>query len=96
MKIHVSYFGRYGLEFQTRSETIPLPATATLVDLLQRLAERYGENFRVYVFDSSPPAVNQNVLLTVNDASFRHLQGLDTPLNDGDRVAFMPLFSGGG
>ena len=96
MRVHVSYFGHYGLEFQKRSETIQLSATPTLVDLLRRLADRYGEKFRVYVFDPSKPAVNQHVLLTVNDASFRRLQGLDTPLREGDRVAFMPLFSGGG
>jgi len=96
MRIHVSYFGHYGLEFNKRSETIQLSETAKLFDLLLRLVERYGERFRVYVFDPSKPTVNQNVLLTVNDASFRRLQGLDTPLNNGDRVAFMPLFSGGG
>jgi len=96
MRVHVSYFGHYGLEFQKRSETIQLSEKATLVDLLRKLAERYGEAFKVYVFDASNPAVNQNVLLTVNDASFRRLQGLDTPLNNGDRIAVMPLFSGGG
>ena len=96
MRIHVSYFGHYGLEFNKRSETIQLSEKAKLVDLLRWLAEKYGEKFEVYVFDPSKPAVNQNILLTVNDMSFRRLQGLDTPLNNGDRIAFMPLFSGGG
>ena len=96
MRIHVSYFGHYGLKFKKRSETIQLSEKATLGELLRKLAEKYGETFRVYVFDASNPAVNQNVLLTVNDASFRRLQGLDTPLNNGDRIAVMPLFSGGG
>ncbi len=96
MRVHISYFGHYRLEFKKRSETIQLSEKATLVDLLKKLAEKYGETFKIYVFDASNPAVNQNVLLTINDASFRRLQGLDTPLNHGDRVAFMPLFSGGG
>ena len=96
MRVHISYFGHYGLEFKKRSETIQLSQEAPLVDLLRKLAERYGETFKIYVFDPSKPAVNQNVLLTVNDTSFRRLQGLDTLLNNGDRIAFMPLFSGGG
>ncbi len=96
MRVHISYFGQYRLEFKKRSETIQLSEKATLVDLLKKLAEKYGETFKIYVFDASNPALNQNVLLTINDASFRRLQGLDTPLNHGDRVAFMPLFSGGG
>jgi len=84
------------MEFRKRSEDVQLSKKARLHDLLLCLAERYGEKFKIYVFDPSNTDVKEDVLLNVNGVPSRQLQGLGTKLNNGDEVAFMPLFSGGG
>ncbi len=96
MRVRVNYFGLYRMEFSKRSEDVQLSKKARLYDLLQYLAEKYGDKFRVHVFDSSNGDVKEDVLLSVNSMPSRQLNGLETELNNGDEVAFMPLFSGGG
>jgi len=69
---------------------------ANLYDLLLFLIERYGEIFKIYVFDPSDTSIKNDVLLNINDTPSSQLKGLKTKLNNADEIAFMPLFSGGG
>lgn len=65
----------------------------TLGELLQVLAERYpGIGERVL---APTGGVHDHVNVYVNDTEFRSLQGLDTPLRDGDGVALIPAMAGG-
>jgi MoaD family protein len=96
MKIRVNYFGLFRKEFRKRTEDVQLPNKSRLIDLLLCLAERYGEKFETYIFTPSDTDVKEDVLLNVNGVASRQLHGLETELNEGDEVAFMPLFSGGG
>lgn len=96
MRVRANYFCLLKMEFRKRSEDAQLSKKAGLRDLLLYLAERYGEKFEVYIFAPSKTDLKEDVPLNVNGVSSRQLQGLETELNNGDEVAFMPLFSGGG
>ena len=94
--IHVNYFGFLKSKLSKTSEAIRLLDGANLRDLLLSLADRYGDKVKTYVFDRMSPDVKGDVVVNVNDVPHRRIQGLETQLNDGDRVDLMPMFAGGG
>lgn len=78
----------------TRGEKEVEVSASTLKDALAQLVEKYGEKFKDRVLDQ---AGNPRRLLNiyVNGKNVRHLQGLETALNDGDEVSVLPAVSGG-
>lgn len=96
MWIRINYYGHFRTKFHKRSEKIQLSKNANLYDLLLLLIERYGETFKIYIFNPSDTGIKDDVLLSINDVPYSQLKALNTKLNNADEIAFMPLFSGGG
>lgn len=66
----------------------------TVGEVMDRLVTRYP-TLRTHLFngeDQLRPFVN----LFLNDNNIKDLQGLDTPLKDGDRLMLIPSIAGGG
>jgi molybdopterin converting factor small subunit len=66
----------------------------SLRSMLNRLAEQL-EHFPEAVFDPQTQSLSSEVALVLNDHIQNLTQGLETPLKDGDRVAFLPILAGG-
>jgi len=64
-------------------ENFDLPSPASIRDLLGIIAQRHS---------SLTPQMMGSMLILVNDAP---VSGLDTALNDGDLIDFVPLAAGG-
>ena len=96
MMIQVNYFGFLKSKLSKSSEAVRLSDGAKLRDLLLSLADRYGDRVETYVFDRVSPDVKGDIVVNVNDVPHRRIQGLETQLNEGDRVDLMPMFAGGG
>jgi MoaD family protein len=65
-----------------------------LRELLNTLSESFGDSFKEQILDSTgkpQPFVN----IFVNDKDIRHLEQLETKLNDGDEVLIVPAIAGG-
>ncbi len=97
MKIVVEYFGYIKQTLSmAHPETIELQSETTARNLLVQLAEKYGEPFKKAVYDpKEPDALKPYHILAVNGLMIDLLNGLDTKLKDGDRVAVMPVVTGG-
>lgn len=65
-----------------------------LRSLLNRLAKRLDQ-FPEAVFDPETQSLSSEVALVLNDHIQNLAQGLETPLREGDRVAFLPILAGG-
>lgn len=65
----------------------------TLQQLLEILSCTYGPKFRSRVLDGDE--LHPDVLIMVNGTHVAHLQGLETPLQQGDVVAIFPKIMGG-
>jgi len=65
----------------------------TLRELIDHLSERYGAPFAQGVIGNE--GLNEFVNVLVNGESVRHLAGLNTKLEDGDEITFLPTVSGG-
>jgi len=66
-------------------------AGETVLELLRELDRRYpGLAGRIFAED-----VQRFINIFVNDEDIRFLQGIDTPLRDGDEVSIIPAIAGG-
>jgi len=78
----------------TNGEKTAEVEAANLSEVLHKLTERYGEKFAKRIFES-PGKVRHFLNFYVNGKNIRHLDGVDTPLSDGDEVSILPAVSGG-
>jgi MoaD family protein len=68
----------------------------TLMQLLYELADMFGDRFARMVFDKAGKGLNQHIRILINGRHYSHIpQKLDTPLQEGDEVAFFPPIVGG-
>ena len=66
----------------------------TVAEALQKLVEKYGDDFYNRVFDSNGKA-RRFINIYVNGRDYRFLKRLETELGDGDTVTIIPAVSGG-
>ncbi len=97
MKVTIEYLGYIKQTLGiTQPEIIELKPQATTRDLLVLLAKKHGEAFTKAVYDPKEPNVMKPYhILALNGLMVNLLGGLDTKLKDGDRVAVMPVVTGG-
>ncbi len=96
MKVAVEYLGYIKQTLNaTQAETILLGEKATVRELLVSLAEKHGEPFKKAVYDPKDTDLKPYHILAVNGLILNQLDNLNTKLKDGDRIAVMPVVTGG-
>ena len=78
-----------------RQMEIALPANSIIQDLLNLLKEKWGDKLAGRLFDSDSGAVLPYVQIMINGRAIHFLQGMETPLKEGDEVLILPPVSGG-
>lgn len=92
ISVHLRLFGLGKKPERFRDQRVTLPSPATLATLLDYCAEELERPFPT----TMPRGVDvERLLIIVNGRSIHHLQGLDTPLANGDEIAIMPPVMGG-
>ena len=94
IRVDVSYFSNVRALTGEPGSTLELPAGSSVHDLLSIVAARYGEELREYLF-TDEEGLHPHVVVILNGRGVGVLEGLDTALNDGDRVAILPSIGGG-
>jgi molybdopterin synthase sulfur carrier subunit len=68
----------------------------TMLEILDKLSNKYGKNFKEFVFDSeNHRSLRSQVSVMVNGQNIRNLEKLRTRIKDGDTIAILPPISGG-
>ena len=71
-------------------------SSATLRELLEDLAKRFGTEFTEAVYDSGQRVPAAHIMLLVNGRNYLSIpERLETPLKDGDEIALFPPLAGG-
>jgi sulfur-carrier protein len=78
-----------------RLSEIDLPDGSTVEDFLATLQARWGDGLSGQLFDRAGGTVLPYVRILVNGQAIQFLQGMDTPLHEGDEVLILPPVSGG-
>jgi MoaD family protein len=95
MKITVEYLGFIRNMLSKRTEELELEEGTSLKELLSKLSERYGTEFKKQVYEPEQRDVKYGFVVTVNGILMDQLKGVETPLKNGDHVILMSLMSGG-
>lgn len=94
LKIKLTYVIAPHEEPRVVGETVDI-SDATIRGLLGFLISEYGARIEKFVLDPVTGTVREGILITVNNRDIRGLDGIETTLKIGDRVAFLPPIGGG-
>lgn len=94
IRVDVNYFSNVRALTGEPGSTLELPEGSSVHDMLSIVAARYGDELREYLFPDEG-GLHPHVVVILNGRGVGVLEGLDTTLNDGDRVAILPSIGGG-
>ena len=95
MRVKVVYLGLVRSKVGKREEEYEVETGSTLSDLLNGLAETYGESLKSIFGADEENRLDPTFIATVNGRLRDPLRGGDVMLSTGDTVALMTLISGG-
>ena len=67
--------------------------TLKLIDLFEWLFQKFGEKFRNRILEGGN--IRSQVTIMINGRNIKFLDGVNSPLKDGDTVALFPPVYGG-
>lgn len=94
MKVEVKFFTSLREITEKKVDHIQLQNAITVDELVTLLSEKYGKNFRAYIYNKKGE-VQEFLSFLVNGKNINNMQGFDTKLKDGDIVAILPPVGGG-
>jgi len=94
IRVEVSYFSNVRALTRESGSILELPERSSVYDLLIVVAARYGDELREYLF-TDENGLQSHVVVILNGRGVGVLDGLDTALYDGDRVAILSSIGGG-
>jgi MoaD family protein len=97
LQVSVRFFTSLREVTNKKEETLKLPEgeKVTVEVVLKTLAQRYGNRFVEYVYDSKTGEVRSFLQFLINGKSTSTINGLGTELADGDVLAILPPVGGG-
>lgn len=94
MNVEVKFFTSLREITGKKVDEIQLQNTITVDELLTLLSEKYGKNFREYIYNKKGD-VQGFLSVLVNGKNINIMQGFDTELQENDVVAILPPVGGG-
>lgn len=96
LKVTVEYLGYIKQTLGiAQEERVDLKSDSSVRDLLVFLAQKHGEPFKKAVYDPKETDLKPFHIIAVNGLMVNLLNSLETKLKDSDRVAVMPVVTGG-
>lgn len=94
MAVTVKFFA--GFREAAGKEQEKLESVADVSSLLDELVRKFGEKMLVQLYEPGTRKLRGIVHILVNGRSIDLIEGLKTPLKDGDVIAIFPPVAGGG
>lgn len=94
MKVKVLFFASIRDLTGVSEVVLDVDASSTVLDVIKRLAELYGDEFRGYVFRDEL-SLNPHIRLALNGDYLDSSRVGEFRLGDGDVIAVLPPVSGG-
>ena len=94
MKVEVKFFTSLREITGKKVDKIQLQNTITVNELITLLSEKYGKNFREYIYNNKGD-VQEFLSFLVNGKNINIMQEFDTKLQEMDVVAILPPVGGG-
>jgi MoaD family protein len=95
MKVEVEFFANLRDIVGGSKRVEKVSEGCTILDLLKILSERYGKEFRDFIFDHAGE-VHPFVTIMINEKEYmKSTTGFDVELKEGDKVAILLPVAGG-
>jgi sulfur-carrier protein len=91
MTIKVKFLAYFKEIFDAREKVMTFPAGITIRGVLEALADSPRRRDELFAGGALKPPV----IVMKNETSIHSIEGLDTPLAEGDTVAVFPFITGG-
>jgi sulfur-carrier protein len=91
MNVKVKFFASFRELFDAREKDLTFPEGAPVRSLLEAIADSPRRRAELFAGDALKPLV----IVMKNATSINSLEGLDTPLAEGDIIAVFPFMTGG-
>jgi len=78
-----------------RLTEVDLPLGSSVADLIVYMKEKWGDKLSTRLFNPTDGDILPYVRIMVNGQTINYLQGMETPLKEGDEVLVLPPVSGG-
>ncbi len=95
MQVKVHYIGLIKAYTNTSQDEFSLSKSTLLSELLDKIAQDYGKQFVNEVYDPFKKEMKTSFVVMVNGVLMDQLNGINTPLKEGDTVILMSLVTGG-
>ncbi|MFX0196835.1 MAG: ubiquitin-like small modifier protein 1 [Candidatus Hodarchaeota archaeon] len=94
MKIQIKYFAALREIVGKKVEFVELDGGVRVQDVISHLVEIYGTSLEQHLFDKQGK-LSTSYQLLINGINISTLEGLETPLKEGDTLAILPPVGGG-
>jgi len=94
MNVKIKFFTSLREVTGTKMVNLHLKKIISVEELLFLLSEKYGQEFREYIYDQDGK-VQDFLSFLVNGKNIHNLQGFNTILKEGDIIAILPPVGGG-
>ncbi|MFQ5819074.1 MAG: ubiquitin-like small modifier protein 1 [Candidatus Heimdallarchaeota archaeon] len=94
MKIQIKFFAALREIVGKKAEFVELDGGGRVQDVIRHLIETYGTPLEQHLFDKQGKLTTSYQLL-INGINISTLEGLETPLKEGDTLAILPPVGGG-
>lgn len=94
MRVTIEYFLEYRERTKRKSEVFKIGEETTVRDALERVTLKYGEEFRVTLFEGGRN-IKEYVRISMNERYLQSLEGLSTKLESNGKISLFPPVGGG-
>lgn len=95
MRVKVKFFAALREITGIKEGDIEMQEGATVENLLTKLTQKFGPQFKNYVFDEKTGTFKGYLQLLMDGKNISQKEGLKTRLNDGAQFAIVPPVGGG-
>ena len=94
MNVEVKFFTSLREITGKKVDQLQIQNSLTLDEFITLLSERYGKNFREYIYNKKGEQ-QEFLSFLVNGTNINNIKGFDTKLKNGDIVVILPPVGGG-
>ena len=95
MQVKMHYISLVKSYTNKSQEEITLAENSSMAELLNKIANIYGKQFKEEVYDPVKKEMKSTFVAMVNGVLMDQLKGTNTPLKNGDNIILMSLMTGG-
>jgi MoaD family protein len=95
MHVSIKYFGIFRNVTAKEKDDLILGDGEDIHSLLDRLANKYGEEFKKYIYHGDKKEILGTTFVFINGKIISKLNGINTKLQNNDSIVITPIMTGG-